>query len=265
MDWLKEVEKAAKEVFGILGEGYVEGEYEEALAHELRLRKIPYERQKGFEITYKGYWVGEGIADFIINSRWFSKEGKELVLEVKKANKISEAYKRQAQVYMVSLDIDDGAVLCFGDEVLLEVVEKPKKMLDATVVAPGRKTKRSLKDSLKESANEVYEYFGKEFTYRDDRKGIFTSAIGVALRLRRIDFFKGSYDILYKNHKISSYSFDFLFAGDEGATIIFYEDEKEIKNQKEELAFYRKPFKLNKCYLVALPRTEEGEVKVEVV
>ena len=70
MDWLKEVKKASEVVLDILGEGYLEGVYEEALAHELRLRRIPYERQRNFEILYKGYKVGEGIADLILNPLW---------------------------------------------------------------------------------------------------------------------------------------------------------------------------------------------------
>ena len=54
---------AAKEVLKVLGEGFDEGVYEEALAHELRLRQIPYDRQRNFEVIYKGYSVGEGRID----------------------------------------------------------------------------------------------------------------------------------------------------------------------------------------------------------
>ncbi|MEO0130631.1 MAG: GxxExxY protein, partial [candidate division WOR-3 bacterium] len=71
MDYLKEVKEAAGEVLRELGKGYEEKVYEEALAHELRIRKIPYERQRNFEIIYKGYKVGEGRVDLILNPLWY--------------------------------------------------------------------------------------------------------------------------------------------------------------------------------------------------
>lgn len=265
MDWLKQVEKAAKEVFNVLGEGYNEGVYEEALAHELRIRKIPYERQRNFEILYKGYKVGEGRADLIINPLWCGKGGKETVLELKAVKKIAESHRRQAQVYMVSLNIDKGAVLSFGDEVLLETVEKPKKTFDTTVVKPKKITSANLKNLLKECAEEVFEYFGKEFIYREGTEKLFPLAIGVELRLRGIDFSQGNYDILYKCHKVDSYDFDFVLDKGEVATVDSYEDEEEIKELKDEFEFYVKLFNIKRGYLIAIPETEQGKVKVEVV
>lgn len=51
---------AAIEVHKILGPGYLEGVYEEALVHELQLRNIPLERQKVININYKDKPVGGG-------------------------------------------------------------------------------------------------------------------------------------------------------------------------------------------------------------
>ena len=45
---------AAIEVHRILGPGLLESAYEHALAHELALRQIPYERQKRLPLDYKG-------------------------------------------------------------------------------------------------------------------------------------------------------------------------------------------------------------------
>ena len=41
-------------VFNELGCGYLERVYQDALEVELRLRNIPYEREKTIQITYKG-------------------------------------------------------------------------------------------------------------------------------------------------------------------------------------------------------------------
>ena len=133
---LETVTDAAREVLNVLGEGYDEGVYEEALAHEMRLRQIAYERQRNFEILYKGYRVGEGRIDFIINPLWAGKGGKELVLELKAVKVIAEGHKRQAQVYMLSLNIDEGAVMNFASEVQVVEVAKPSKARDLAVATP---------------------------------------------------------------------------------------------------------------------------------
>ena len=45
---------AAMEVHKVLGCGFTEPIYQEALEKELQLQKIPYEREKIFNVTYKG-------------------------------------------------------------------------------------------------------------------------------------------------------------------------------------------------------------------
>jgi GxxExxY protein len=54
---------AAIEVHRVLGPGFLETVYEEALCLELRLRQIPYERQREVEVDYKGETVGQGWLD----------------------------------------------------------------------------------------------------------------------------------------------------------------------------------------------------------
>ncbi len=162
MDWLNKAEKAAQEVWRVLGEGWEEKVYEEALADELRLRKIPYERQRNFEILYRGYKVGECRADLILNPLWAGRGGSEVVLELKPVKSITEAHQRQVQVYMVSLNIEKGAVLSFGDGILMQEVKRQARNLDDTVAQPT-KTCRQLGTILKSAAEMVYQYFGSEF------------------------------------------------------------------------------------------------------
>ncbi len=265
MNWLNEVKRAAEEVLSVLGAGYAEAPYEEALAHELRIREIPYERQRNLEILYKGYAVGGGIPDLIINPRWYGRGGKELIVELKAVKKIKESHKRQAQVYMVSMDIDQGAVLSFAAKILLEVVKKPKKMPAATVVKPKKKKEVNLTTALKESAREVYKYFGSEFIYAPNSEALFSSAVGVELRLRGIEFSQGTYDILYKTHKIDTFVFNFVFANKEAAKMIFFEKREQIEEQEEEIRSYLRHFNLNKGYVIAVPEIESGKVLVKAV
>jgi GxxExxY protein len=261
MDWLKEVKKSAQAVLDVLGEGYNEVVYEEALAHELRLREIPYERQRNFEMLYKGYKVGEGRADLIINPLWCAKGGKEIVLELKAVKKIGESHKRQAQVYMVSLNIDKGAVLSFGDEILLETVLKPKREFDRKPAKPT-KSKKDLSVILLESAKGVYDYFGIEFIYREKGLEIFPNAIGVELRLNSIDFSSGIYEVLYKHHPVYDCTFNFVFNDNSVANVYYYKKEEDIKEQVDELKFYKRHFKLSKGYLICIPSKEGDKVQL---
>jgi GxxExxY protein len=61
--------EAVFEVHNAFGPGFVDGVYEEALAHELGLRGIPFERQKAVTITYKGQAVGTQRLDMVIEGK----------------------------------------------------------------------------------------------------------------------------------------------------------------------------------------------------
>jgi GxxExxY protein len=49
----QQIISSAIEVHCILGPGLLESIYEEALCHELLLRGLPFERQKGIDVFYK--------------------------------------------------------------------------------------------------------------------------------------------------------------------------------------------------------------------
>jgi GxxExxY protein len=50
---------AAMEVHRTLGSGFLEAVYQAALAHELKLRDIPFEEQVRLPVHYKDVLVGE--------------------------------------------------------------------------------------------------------------------------------------------------------------------------------------------------------------
>jgi GxxExxY protein len=262
MTKLETVTEAAKEVLGVLGEGYQEGVYEEALAHELRLRQIAYERQRSFEMLYKGYRIGEGQIDFIINPLWAGQGGDELVLELKAVKTVAEGHKRQAQVYMLSLNIDDGAVMNFASDVQVVVVTKPSRDRDRAVTKPECTSQCATPALLEACAKEVYHYLGQEFIYREDAKQLFPVALGVELRLRGCDFVGQNRAVLYKGHRVTDHSFDFCFSDGSVAQTTFYKKPEKIEEACDELRFYKKAFGLNAAHLIAFPEKEEDEVKV---
>jgi len=60
---------AAIEVHRVLGPGFLEKVYENALTHELALRKINYRQQAELQVMYKGTVVGLYIADLVIEDK----------------------------------------------------------------------------------------------------------------------------------------------------------------------------------------------------
>ena len=75
----EQVIKAATEVHQIIGPGMVETVYHECLSHELKLRGIPFERQKELTIEYKGAILDGGHRlDFVVADQ--------LIVELKSGN-----------------------------------------------------------------------------------------------------------------------------------------------------------------------------------
>ena len=79
-----------------LGPGFSEGLYEEALAIEFGLRTIPFSRQHPLRVSYKGYPVGEGRADFVI--------AESLVVEVKAVQQLLDVHSGQVISYLKAGD-----------------------------------------------------------------------------------------------------------------------------------------------------------------
>jgi GxxExxY protein len=88
-----EVIGAAIEVHKILGPGLLESVYEECLSHELSLRGIGYERQKGLPIKYKGNKIDcEYRIDILVE--------KKLVLELKACDNLQPIHMAQLLTYL---------------------------------------------------------------------------------------------------------------------------------------------------------------------
>ncbi|AFZ31326.1 hypothetical protein Glo7428_2825 [Gloeocapsa sp. PCC 7428] len=83
---------AAIEVHRLLGPGFLETVYEEALCVELRLRKIPFTRQPVVAVRYKGEQVGEGRLDLLISNT--------LIVELKAVEKLAPIHEAQVLSYL---------------------------------------------------------------------------------------------------------------------------------------------------------------------
>ena len=97
---------AAMEVHKVLGPGFLESVYEEALAHEFDLRGISYQRQTRLAVRYKEIVAGEFRADFLV-------EGK-VVAELKAIKALTAGDEAQLLNYLKGTGYRVGLLLNFG-------------------------------------------------------------------------------------------------------------------------------------------------------
>ncbi len=97
-------------VHRILGPGFLEAVYEAALAHELTLRGIHFERQKKLPVTYKDQLVGDYVADLVVEEQ--------IILELKAVSALTPAHEAQAHNYLAATGLHLAILLNFGAESL---------------------------------------------------------------------------------------------------------------------------------------------------
>lgn len=101
-----EIVGAAIEVHKVLGPGFLEKVYQEALVHELTLRGIPFEEYKRLTVRYKGVVVGEYEADIVVDGK--------IILELKAMKDIHAKHMAQTRNYLTATGLKLGIVLNFG-------------------------------------------------------------------------------------------------------------------------------------------------------
>jgi len=107
---------AAIEVHRILGPGYLESVYEEALCSELTAHKIRYERQKPFVVLYKDLKVGEGRLDILVEKR--------LIVELKAVSQLNDVHLAQVLAYLKGNDLQLGLLINFNVKLLRDGIRR---------------------------------------------------------------------------------------------------------------------------------------------
>lgn len=98
---------AAIEVSNVLGAGFLEAVYQEALALELKDRRIPFVEQPTLGVSYKGSKLAKAyIPDFLCFDQ--------LIVEIKALNKLSSNEEAQLLNYMKASGMQVGVLLNFG-------------------------------------------------------------------------------------------------------------------------------------------------------
>ncbi len=100
---------AAREVYYVLGRGYLEAVYEDALCYELDLRKIPYQRQVDLDVHYKDAIFRKRFrADLLVDEK--------VLVENKATKSLTTQDEAQLLNYLKTTGLRVGLAFDFGGE-----------------------------------------------------------------------------------------------------------------------------------------------------
>ena len=110
---------AAMEVYNVLGPGFLEAVYQEALEIELTDRNIPFESQKELTLYYKGRRLKKTyVADFVA----FGK----VIVEIKALGCLTTREESQLLNYLKGTGLEVGLLANFGSDRKMEWSRKVK-------------------------------------------------------------------------------------------------------------------------------------------
>ena len=102
---------AAMEVHNTIGCGFTEPLYQEAFEEELRLRGIPYQREKTFHGVYKGKVLNKEFRpDFVCYD--------EIIIELKAVQDVVDEHYSQVYNYLKATGLRLGMLINFGKKSL---------------------------------------------------------------------------------------------------------------------------------------------------
>jgi len=96
------------DVYNVLGYGFLEQVYENALIYELRKKDFQVKKQHPITVFYKNISVGEYFADIIVDDT--------IILELKTSDNVHEAHVAQLRNYLKATKTKLGLLLYFGKE-----------------------------------------------------------------------------------------------------------------------------------------------------
>ena len=106
----------AIEVPRVLGPGLPEAVCETARCMEMQLRGIPFKRQVGVPVYYKGELISEYHPDLIIAN--------EVIVEVKSIERIAEVHVAQVRTYLRITSLHVGLIMNFNSATMRAGVKR---------------------------------------------------------------------------------------------------------------------------------------------
>ena len=97
---------AAMQVYNVLGHGFLESVYQEALAIEFTKRGIPYQREKELKIYYDGKELQQTYrADFVCYD--------DIIVEIKAVSELDGSHRSQVYNYLKATGFKLGLLINF--------------------------------------------------------------------------------------------------------------------------------------------------------
>lgn len=103
---IRKIVQCIYNVRGVLGPGYLESVYKNALMREFELNGLNASIEVPLTVTYKNAKVGEFRADIIVENK--------VIIEVKAVEALIKAHEVQLVNYLTIAKIDSGILVNFG-------------------------------------------------------------------------------------------------------------------------------------------------------
>ena len=116
-DLTEKIIGAAIEVHRTLGPGLLESAYQQCLAQELTLRKVPFAKEKNLPVEYKGVHVDCGYRiDFLIDNQ--------VIVELKAVEAVLPIHRAQLITYLKLTGCKVGLLINFNVQQLIKGIER---------------------------------------------------------------------------------------------------------------------------------------------
>jgi len=109
------------EVHNVLGSGFLEKVYENALLEEMQKKGLKAISQVPISVVYKGNNVGEYTSDIVVEDK--------IIIEIKAVENIIDIHELQLKNYLKATGLEVGLLINFGKNV--EVRRKYVRNLEA--------------------------------------------------------------------------------------------------------------------------------------
>ena len=96
----------AMKIHSVLGPGFLESVYQNALSHELRQAGVKHECERSIAVVYDGITVGNFIADLFVDDC--------IIIENKAVQSLVVAHEVQLVNYLSATGVEIGLLLNFG-------------------------------------------------------------------------------------------------------------------------------------------------------
>jgi GxxExxY protein len=116
IDLTEQIIGCAIEVHRHLGPGLLESVYESALCIELKSLGLPFARQIGVPVFYKGELIAEHRPDLIIRD--------EVIVEIKSVERFNPVFLAQMLMYLRITNLRVGLILNFNRPVMKDGVRR---------------------------------------------------------------------------------------------------------------------------------------------